>query len=260
MSQLAEAAAHALQRLPEPGQTLLRRAVRRVNRSLPGRRVRWGNIAHHAPFSTHYGWDRGLPVDRHYIEAFLAAHGERIRGSVLEVKSALYASRFGRPERITVLDIDLNNRHADLVCDLNEPGSLPQAAFDCVILTQVLQYTDPLPALRNLGRSLRRGGCALITVPSLSPIDLTSPHSDRWRWTPRGLEDAIRAAGLTCTVDGRGNALAAAAFMLGLAAEEIPDQLVNRNDHRFPIIACGIVEPAPADAEDPRPGRPEVAS
>jgi hypothetical protein len=42
-----------------------------------------------------------------------------------------------------VVDIDRDNRAADLHADLNLPGSLPAGFFDCVILTQVLQFLSP---------------------------------------------------------------------------------------------------------------------
>ena len=42
------------------------------------------------PLSDNYGFDRGLPVDRYYIEAFLNQHKRDIRGRVVEFKDAGY--------------------------------------------------------------------------------------------------------------------------------------------------------------------------
>jgi hypothetical protein len=143
-------------------------------------------VARRAPFSSVYGWDRGLPVDRFYIDAFVATNQHLVTGSVLEVRSPLYAQRYGTPDEITVLDIDRDNPDATLIADLNEPGSLPEAAYDCVILTQTLQYTRPAVALQNINRSLRPGGVALATVPCLGRIDPEAPAVDLWRGTPQG--------------------------------------------------------------------------
>ncbi|MFI7601572.1 hypothetical protein [Actinoplanes sp. NPDC049681] len=244
MRRLYGFAAQALRQMPDPARTVVRQRLQRTNRSLPGRRIDWGNIARHAPFSEDYGWDRGLPIDRYYIERFLTRRAKRIRGSVLEVQSPMYASRLGHAERITILDVEAGNPRADLIADLDEPGSVPVAAFDCVILTQVLQYTDPLVALRNVGDSLRPRGCALITVPAISPVDTDGLRSDRWRWTPEGLRRAIHDAGLTATVEGCGDALSAVAFILGIAAEEMPPGRLDRQDSRYPIVTCAVVEAA----------------
>jgi hypothetical protein len=48
--------------------------------------------------------------------------------------------------------IDRDNRDADLHADLNVPGSLPVGSFDCVILTQVLQFLSPRRRWPTSGR------------------------------------------------------------------------------------------------------------
>jgi hypothetical protein len=86
------------------------------------------------PLSDHYGFDRGTPLDRRYIDAFLASHRDAIRGSVLEVQDNAYTTAFGadRVSTSTVVDVDDTNQRATLVADLSEPGSLPADAYDCI--------------------------------------------------------------------------------------------------------------------------------
>ncbi|MFI5915941.1 methyltransferase domain-containing protein [Dactylosporangium sp. NPDC051541] len=230
--------------LPEPARTGLQQAAQAARRGLPGSRVQWGNINTRAPFSEFWGWDRGLPVDRYYIERFIAANRGRLKGSALEVQSAQYTGEIDAVEHTTVLDIDESNTRATLIADLNEPESLPAATFDCVVLTQTLQYTDPVAALRNVGRSLKPGGRAVVTVPCLSRVDPEAPSVDLWRWTPAGLRRTIELAGLRGTVAGHGNSLAAAAFMLGLSAEDVGRHRLALDDEAYPVIAGAVIEPA----------------
>lgn len=80
--------------------TIARRVLseRRQNRLrflLRWPRARWGNLRRREPFSAKYGFERGMPVDRIYIEDFLARHAADIRGAVLEVKNAECTSRLG---------------------------------------------------------------------------------------------------------------------------------------------------------------------
>jgi hypothetical protein len=78
------------------------------------------------------------------LERFLGEHAGRIHGDVLEVKGT-NSRRLGDEVRCHVVDIDPENTEADLHADLNAPGSLPAEIFDCVILTQVLQFlAEPL--------------------------------------------------------------------------------------------------------------------
>ena len=115
--------------------------------------VWWGNLRRRRPFSDDWGFDRGLPVDRFYIESFVALFADVIRGRVLEVAEPRYTRQFGG-DRVTssdVVDIDASNEAATIVADLAVRGSLPAERFDCAIVTQMLQYVDdPVAAVSNL--------------------------------------------------------------------------------------------------------------
>jgi hypothetical protein len=126
----------------------------RIRRRPP---VRWGSLRRTRPLSTNYGYDRGKPVDRAYIERFLEANARDIRGRVLEVRDPRYTVAYGG-DRVTssdVLDIDSTNQDATVVADLGSPASLPEGRFDCVIIIQTLQYVHRSEtAIENLyGRS-----------------------------------------------------------------------------------------------------------
>lgn len=58
--------------------------MRLWRRREPTERERLG-LARLDPVSRTFGFDRGKPVDRWYIERFLAAHADDVRGRVLEV-------------------------------------------------------------------------------------------------------------------------------------------------------------------------------
>src|SRR3954468_17646603 len=126
-----------------PSPDLLKPPARWGLRHIPGRRVRWGTFRRGRPFSDCYGWDRGLPVDRFYIERFLATVRDDIHGDVLEVRDADYTRRFGgeRVGRAHVVDIDADNPKATLIADLCECGSLGAGGFD-------LRVPPPHPAPR----------------------------------------------------------------------------------------------------------------
>jgi hypothetical protein len=110
------------------------------------------------PLSDHYGLDRGTPVDRRYIEAFIAAHRRAIRGRVAEVEDNTYTMKFGadRVSASVVVDIDANNPHATLVADLEDVGSMPSDSYDCFILTQTLHLIRrPDRCIDNCEREVR---------------------------------------------------------------------------------------------------------
>jgi hypothetical protein len=66
--------------------------------------VCFGDLRRLSPISPSFGWDRGTPVDRYYIENFLARNATDIYGHVLEAENDHYTSRFGGP-RVQQSDI-----------------------------------------------------------------------------------------------------------------------------------------------------------
>ena len=221
------------------------RARRAVRKLVIG--PRWGHLRRTRPFAVDYGYSRGTPVDRIYIEDFLAENALDVRGEVLEAKNDRYTRRFGGDRVVTasVLDIDAANPNATIVADLATPGALPSEMFDCVILTQVLQFVvDAEIALVNAWRSLKPDGTLLVTVPTITmTVPDLGPPGDYWRFTSGGLEKLLRrscSAG-DIAVAGHGNVLAAVAFLMGLPAEELTPAEQRDDDATFEIVACGRV-------------------
>lgn len=200
------------------------------------------------PVSDCYGYDRGTPIDRHYIDRFLAQHAARIRGHVLEVKDDTYARRFaGDRVRVTVVDNNHANPHATLHADIAHPGALPTRTFDCILLTQTLQLIgSPATALRNLYHALRGGGVLLLTAPTVGRISPTAAANDHWRITPVGLAHLFAEAwsGPT-TITSYGNLRACLGALIGEAAEELATTELDELDPRYPLIACAVAQRHP---------------
>jgi hypothetical protein len=199
----------------------------------------WGNLQRLRPFSDNYGSDRGLPVDRVYVEQFLAAHAEDVAGRVLEVGSSEYTRYFGagRVSRSDVVDIRPDNASATLIADLCQIGSLPPDRYDCFIFTQTLQFLrEPASALANIWQSLGPDGVLLLTVPTISRVDPV--EEDYWRFTPLGLQAFLddHWPGPGTEVHAYGNLTSALSTLLGLAAHEIRTQRLQPTDDFFPLI------------------------
>jgi SAM-dependent methyltransferase len=212
-----------------------RRRLRRLRRP-----ARLGSIRRTTPLSDHWGRDRGTPVDRYYIERFLAAERQAIRGRVLEVLNADYTERFGTGvERSDVLDIDGSNSSATIVADLASADDVPGDTFDCFVLTQTLQYIYDLhSAVGHVQRILRPGGTVLCTVPTVSRIARGTLETEYWRLTAPGCLRLFADAFPGGAVEARthGNVLTAVAFLMGMAAEELSTRELELVDPFFPLL------------------------
>jgi SAM-dependent methyltransferase len=212
-----------------------RRRLARLRRPAPR-----GLLARRGPVSRNWGFDRGTPIDRHFIEAFLATHGADIRGRVLEVKDDEYTSRFGSSvESAEVLDVDADNPRATVVADLTDANAVADDSFDCVILTQVLHLIfDIGSAVAECHRILRPGGTLLATVPALSRCSRELMEYDSWRLTPTGARRLFGDVFGNGNVEshGHGNAVLSAAFLMGVAAEEVGSRTLREHDPLFPLV------------------------
>jgi SAM-dependent methyltransferase len=208
----------------------------------PVGRVRFGDLRRVTPISQSFGFDRGLPVDRYYIEHFLARNASEIAGRVLEIGDDAYTRKFGgsRVTRSDVLHVTAGNPRATFVGDVTDPGVLPENTFDCIIFTQTLQLIyDVHAAVVQLHRALAPGGVLLVTAPGISQID-RGEWGTTWFWsfTPAAIErlfgDVFGPDALM--IRRYGNVFAATTFLQGLAVEELDTSDLDPIDRAYPVI------------------------
>lgn len=207
-------------------------------------RVRFGGLRRLTPLSRDFGWDRGgLPVDRYYIERFLTENAADITGRVLEIRDDAYTRKFGgdRVTRSDVLHPLPGNPNATLVADLADPRALPDDAFDCIILTQVLPFIfDLKAAVGTLHRILRPGGVVLATLPGISQIVRLDMEAwgDYWRFTSSSARSLFEQTfpSSTVEVETHGNVLVATAFLYGLSSDELSTEELNHADPDYQVL------------------------
>lgn len=195
------------------------------------------------PVSRTFGLDRGTPIDRYYIDRFLQENSDLIRGRVLEVGDATYTRRFGgdRVAASDVLHAVAGNRHATIIGNLESGKAIPTAAFDCIILTQVLPFVfDVRGAVSTIHRALKPGGIVLATVPGISQISRYDMDrwGDFWRFTSLSAQRLFENAfmGGEVQVQAFGNVRVASSFLNGLALEELRPEELDAVDRDYEVI------------------------
>jgi SAM-dependent methyltransferase len=237
-----------------------RARLRRLTAWPPVGFVRFGSLRRGTPISRQFGFERGQPIDRYYIDDFFRRHAGTagyapglIRGRVLEIGEARYAGSFGRPaeiERLDVLDVSAHNPKATVIADLTDGSNLASESYDCVLCTQTLLVVyDVRAAVNTLHRILAPGGTLLVTLPGISQVCRPDMDiwGDYWRFTTlsarRLFEEVFDPADIT--VESYGNVLSAAAFLYGLAAQDLrPRELALRDPDYQVTIALKAVKSA----------------
>lgn len=228
--------------IPLPARVWLRDQQRRFSLTPPYGFVRFGSLRRLDPICDQFGFSRGQPIDRYYIEKFLAENGKYIRGRVLEVAEDVYTVKFGghRVTRSDVLHPTDDNPDANIIADLTCADHIPANTYDCMILTQTLPFIyDVRAALRTIYRILKPGGTLLSTNPSIDRMDVESMErwGQFWRFTDlsiRKLLAEVFGSG-NLVVKTYGNALAATAFLHGVAAEELSQHELDHCDPCFQV-------------------------
>jgi SAM-dependent methyltransferase len=212
----------------------------RKRRSAPGPEL---PVLPDEPVSRTFGFERGKPVDRWYIERFLAEHSADVRGRVLEVAESTYTGWYGG-EDVTASDVLYaaeGNPDATVVGDLTTGAGIPEAAYDCFICTQTLQVIyDIRAAVAGTRRLLAPGGVLLATLPGISQISREDNRDwgDWWRFTARSAQRLFADVYGKEHVQVRqhGNVHAAAAFLYGLAAEDLDLSALELTDPDFHLV------------------------
>lgn len=205
-------------------------------------RIAPGDFARTSPFSTEFGYDRGGPVDRYYIEQFLEHEAASIQGRVLEIGDNEYTLRFGK-EQVTksdILHVDASNPHATFIGDLSDAPNIPDNTFDCIVLTQTLHLIyEYKQALATCYRILKPGGVLLLTVPGITPID-HGEWKKTWYWsfTDSALHRLMAEMFPTDTleINSFGNVFIASAFLYGMGIDEVTKEQLDVYDPQFQVI------------------------
>jgi len=124
---------------------------------------------------------------------------------------------------------------------LTKPETLPKERIDCFICTQTLNFIFDVPkAIEGSYKVLKQGGVLLCTVSGISQISRYDMDrwGDYWRFTDlsiRKLMESVFGEGHVEIVTF-GNALAATAFLQGLAVDDLPDTfLLDKKDQDYQI-------------------------
>lgn len=180
------------------------------------------------PLNRSFGFERGTPVDRYYIEEFLKKKQELITGNVLEISENTYTKKFGSNVLTSsVLTFDKNAVFPAIHGDLTDQTTLPQQKFDCFIATQTLNFIQEVEkAVANANFLLAPGAVFLGTVACLSQISQFDYErwGDYWRFTDKGLKTLLEKYFSKVKVYPMGNFAAARCLLEGLAVEDLKNR------------------------------------
>jgi hypothetical protein len=203
-------------------------------------RLRWHDLKSVTPVSKVFGFDRGTPIDRYFIEKFLHENRHHITGKVLEVADNHYSKKFGTSvSSYEILHVE-QHKNATIIGSLSDGKTLPSNVIDCFVCTQVFNFIFEFEkAIEGSHQLLKDGGVLLATVSGISQISRFD--ADRWGhyWSfyPQGIGKAIKNVfgEENVEVTSYGNSLSAISFLKGIAREELTKEELDYVDPDYPV-------------------------
>ena len=203
----------------------------------------WGSFKKTEPVDRFFGYSRGTPIDRYYIDRFLESNKDSITGNVLEISEDTYTKKFGsfvqesvvlhvKPEKVSTYNY--------LYGDLETGDGIPKDKFDCMILTQTLPFIfDIQSTLRNCHKSLKKNGVLLASVSSISQISRYDMDNwgDYWRFTPLSVKLSFEKIfdKNKINIFEYGNVLTATSLLQGISTEELSKLELDYSDQDYPV-------------------------
>ncbi len=228
---------------------LLRRKYKLLFKRMKLKPVIWGNLRNTKPFSEIFGYDRGSQsIARYYVDQFIKSKKKFITGKVLEIGDNTYTKGLGTDVVLSdILHVTEGNPKATIIADLTNADHLPSDFYDCVILTQTLNFIyDYHSALKHVHRIIKPNGKLIATLSGISQISSYDMcrWGDYWRFTTLSTEKIFSDFFNKDKVEVKsyGNVLAAISFMEGISSRELKKKELDFNDPNYQIIITVFAE------------------
>lgn len=199
------------------------------------------------PVGKRYGSDRGGSICRYYLNEFLDTYKSVVRGRVLEVGDRYYTEKFGigvEESYVIHFESDDVGGEFDFAGDLRDGRNIRKNFYDCIILTQVLDFVEDIRATPDiLINALKPGGKLLISVSGISTIcryDMDK-YGQYWNFTDKSIRNMFTRNNTECDVWTKGNCKVACAFLQGMSYTELSEQELQDTDEDFQVVIFAVV-------------------
>jgi glycosyltransferase involved in cell wall biosynthesis len=205
---------------------------------IPRGEVQFGDLRRLLPIGKLFNLDRGTPIHNFYCEQFLSSVASDVRGRILHVGEPHEHGRAGTSVSSFLKRITADHLETLSLDDVRD-RELAAAQFDCVIVSDCLEYAPDLDVpLALLKRLLKPGGVLLAILPGLQSGHRQAGISNlHWHFTThsaRNLFERFFAPDGIYT-RGFGNVLTTIAALHGLTAQELTPAELENHDPAYEV-------------------------
>jgi hypothetical protein len=194
--------------------------------------------------SNDFGFSRGMPIDRYFIENFLKKNQNDFKGVALEFGEDFYLKKFNKgiiSFNVLTSNKDETKNKNMIKGDLSVINNLPKEKYDLIVCTNVLNFIyDINEAIKGLHKMLKKSGVCLVTIAGFSThvsrYDMDR-WGDYWRLSKKTASKAFKKNNFIIDeCESFGNVKLAIAQMNGLCVEDIKSDILKENDSDYQMI------------------------
>ncbi|HAN75554.1 MAG TPA: methyltransferase [Planktothrix sp. UBA8407] len=206
--------------------------------SIANKSIDWGDLKRTNPICQAFGFLRGQPIDRYYLDKFIEKIRPEIVGNILEIgaiETAKESYQLTEESSYHVLNMDRWSG-VDIVGDAHDINVIQPESFDTIILFNVLEHCyAPWIVIENIHRWLKPGGKCFASVPSAlkihdAPQDYWRPLPDAFAWMLRNFSQQ--------KISTYGNLITVVAAYHGIVTEELTTEELDAYHPDYPVITC----------------------
>jgi SAM-dependent methyltransferase len=230
---------------------LLRQSLRSLTERLlpvPVGAIDFGDFRRKSPFCPQFGSSRGSPVDRYYLDKFVAEIRNEVKGVTLEI-GGVKSNRelYNFTNTTSYLTMDLKGEGLDIIGDAHDIKAVDEASLDTVVLFNVLEHCErPWVVVDNIYQWLKPRGQVFCMVPNAQRAHRLP--QDYWRIFPDAM-NSLFARFPQRKLYVYGNPLTTLAAYYGIAAEELSREELDYHHENYPVANCIHAQKAPPAAQ-----------
>lgn len=198
----------------------------------------WGDFRRTNPFCQVFGFLRGSPIDRYYLNKFIDKIKPEIVGNILEIgatSEAKEAYQLSDDCAYHVLNIEAYPG-VDIVGDVHDVNLIQPGSFDTILLFNVLEHCyAPWIVIENIYTWLKPGGKCFAMVPGA--VRIHNVPKDYWRPLPEAFTWMLRNFSQH-QIFAYGNPMTVAASFYGISQEELTTAELDAYHPDFPVAIC----------------------
>lgn len=199
--------------------------------------IDFGDLKRKLPFCPQFGHFRGTPIDRYYLDKFVAEIRSEVKATTLEIGGSKRNRELYKFTNATsYLAMDLAGSELDITGDAHDPEVIEEGSLDTIVLFNVLEHCErPWIVVDNLYRWLKPQGQVFCMVPNAQRVHRVP--QDYWRIFPDAL-NSLFARFPRRKLYVYGNPLTTLAAYYGIAAEELSPEELDYYHPNYPVANC----------------------